>query len=274
MTEQVTPESEVLPDANASQEVQTTDVVTEPTGSEADPSPAATDPGDTAKPKKSGEDRRIDELTRRWREEQRRSDRLMRMLEERATEAPKPTPSAPAKPKDFSDFNYDENAYREHLFQEARTQAAESVRTEAAQWRKEQETQGRRQLLDTRVEKFAKATEDYHEVVTDSTPVSEAMGEAIMDTEEGPAILYYLGKNPDVAMQLYKLSPVQAGREIARIEDRIVAERKKAAEKPVSKAPAPAPTLGGADPGNVSRDPSQMSDAEFSKWFRKKRGLA
>lgn len=255
MTDQVSPEGGALPsDANASQAKPTTDVVTSKPGSEAGSSPAAPDSGDVSKPKQSGEDRRIAELTRRWREEQRRSDRLMAMIEDNNRKASQPAqvaiPGQPQQPKPVD--------------------TAEAIREAAEKLLKQQEAASRRATFDKRAGEFAKNVEDYDDVVAAGVwACSEAMAEVIEDSDEGPAIAYYLAQNPSVAEQIYRHSPAKAGRELALIESRLVAERKKAAEATVTKAPPPPPKIEANDPGNVDQDPSKMTDLQFAKWRKK-----
>jgi hypothetical protein len=242
-------------------------------GSEAGSSPAAIDSGDKKEPAKDGRDLRISELTRRLRQAERDRERLLRLAEERGQPAPQAQPQQPTQQakKSLKDFNYDDGAYAEHLRQETRAEAAEAARQEALRLR-ESEVEGlRREKFEERVAAFSTAHPDYSDVVEGAWACSKPMAEAIEDSDEGPALAYYLAQNPDVARQMSRLSAVQAGRELAKLEDRLVTERKKAAEKPVSQAPAPPPKIDGSNPGNVERDPSKMSDAEFSKWFRKQR---
>ena len=266
MTDQVTPEGGALPsDANASPPVETK---VEPKGSEAGSSPAATDTGEKKVEAKDGRDLRISELTRRLRQAERDRERLLKLAEERGQPAPQPAQPAPTA-KTLKDFNFNDAAYAEHLRQEARTEAAEAARQEALRLRETEVASLRREKFEERVSTFATAHPDYSAVVEGDWACSKQMAEAIEDSDEGPALAYYLAQNPDVARQMSRLSAVQAGRELARLEDRLVSERKKAAEKPVTQAPAPPPKIDGSDPGNVESDPSKMTDAQFSKWFRK-----
>lgn len=215
--------------------------------------------------------KRLKELTDARRAAEAREERLARLLEEtlrgRQGSAPEPKPE---QPKTLKDFNYDESAYRDHLYTEARKEAEKAAREAGTKWQAEQDAIARRARFDERVEAFAKTVADYHEVVTEDTPISEGMADAIMDSDEAGALMYYLGNNPEEARKLYRLSPAKAGREIQRIEDRLIAERKKAAEKPVSQAPPPPPKLEGVDPGNVSVKPDAiesdaLSDADWTK---------
>lgn len=202
---------------------------------------AESPPAEPQKQEPKGVAKRIDELTRNWREAQRQNERLLAMLERQgqpAVEQPKAD-----QPKSLKDFNYDEKAYQDHLYTEARKHAEKAAKDAGERWKAEQEAVSRRAKFDERVAQFAKSVEDYSEVVTDSTPVSEGMADYLLDSDEAGAVMYYLGNNPDEARKLYHMTPAKAGAALAKIEDRLIAERKKAAEKPVTKAPEPAPKI-------------------------------
>lgn len=270
MTDQVTPEGGALPsDANASPPVETK---VEPKGSEAGSSPAATDPGEKkVEPSKDGRDLRISELTRRLRQAERDRERLLKLAEERGQPQPQPAQQPTQTRKTLKDFNYDDGAYAEHLRQEVRTEAAEAARQESLRQRESEVKALRREKFEERAAAFAIAHPDYSAVVEGDWACSTSMAEAIEDSDEGPALAFYLAQNPEVARSMSRLSAVQAARELTRLEDRLVSERKKAAAKPVTQAPAPPPKIEGSNPGNVETDPSKMTEAQFSKWFRKRR---
>ena len=219
--------------------------------------PAAKPEGDEPK----GVAKRIKELTDARRAAEAREERLLRLLEQNRTPVETAKPEQPTQPKSLKDFNYDEKAYTDHLYSEARKVAEESAKQAGARFRAEQEAVQRRAKFDERVAQFKSTVEDYDDVVTPSTPVSEGMADALLDSDEAGALMYYLGQNPDVASKLYHLSPAKAGREIQKIEDRLVAERKKAAEKPVSQAPPPAPKIEATSPGSSLKS----TDAEAEK---------
>jgi len=257
--DQVSPEGAPAPDANASQAKPTTDVVTAKPGSEAGSSPAATEPSDKpSKPEKDGRDVRIDELTRRLREAERRNERLLRVAEDRgrqpSAQPQQPTASPTGDPTRPQPPPVD-------------------ARQIAAQLREEELTALRRERFEERQSKFAQKTKDFYEVTDPGSdpdqarwPCSQAMAEVIEDSEEGPALMYYLAQNPDEARKYLRLTPTQAGRELGRLEDRLVSERKKATEKPVSQAPPPPPKVEGSDEGTVERDPKAMTQKQFNKW--------
>ena len=117
---------------------------------------------------------------------------------------------------------------------------------------------------------FAAKQADYRDVAYDpSVPITSAMAEAIAESDVGPQVAYYLGKNRDEAARIAGLSPLAAAREIGRIEARLAA---KPVAPPVTKAPPPPPKIEASDATVTVRpdDPDSdraMSDAE---WLRKR----
>lgn len=89
---------------------------------------------------------------------------------------------------------------------------------------------------------------DFDQVFNANTPVHQHAVPFIVESEKGGEIAYWLGKNPDVARDLYskfETAPAQALIELGRIEARLSAPP----PKQVSTAPKPAPTLnGGVNP--------------------------
>ena len=93
---------------------------------------------------------------------------------------------------------------------------------------------------------------DFEDMVQSSdVRVSDPVRDAIMESEHGPRILYYLAENNELAKKLGEMSLVSAVREIGKIEARFE-KATKASEpevKPVvgkSRAPAPISPLRGA----------------------------
>ena len=229
----------------------------------------AVKPADPPKPESDepkGVAKRIKELTDARRAAEAREARLLALLEQR--QPPPPQAREPEEEsKSFKDFNYDEKAFLEYSEKRATARAEKAAKDVAERYRREQEAMSRRAKYDERVEAFSKTVEDYHEVVNDSTPVSEGMADAIMDSDEAGALMYYLGQNPDVARKLFYLSPAKAGRELQKLEDRLVSERKKAAEKPVSQAPPPAPKIDAASASmRVSASDAESDKLSAAEW--------
>lgn len=102
---------------------------------------------------------------------------------------------------------------------------------------------------------------DYEDVVSNSTVnVSDQVREAILESDVGPKIVYFLAKNPEIAEALATKSVVSALREIGKLEAKLSGE--KSFEKPVvtpSKATAPISPIR----ATKAVETSLASDGEF-----------
>lgn len=263
---------EPAPDANVSPTSDSNaDAPPQKTGNEAESSPAVNDADDVIRAGK-GVGKRIDELTRNWREAERREQALLQLLQSDRAEVARPEPQKPATAtvKTLADFSYDESQFQSYLLDQATTRATEAADKRI---REEQErgTAARRQSEFARREQtFAKSVDDYHEVTRNpSLPITKAIAEVVAESDEGPALAYYLGKNPDVAERIAALSPMGTARELGRIEAKLISEREKAAAKRASAAPPPPPKIEGTGDPQVEADPEKMTDAQFAKWRKK-----
>lgn len=258
MTETVVPGSEP---AIADQ----TPVVDETAGP-ADPAPAVTD-ADEATTGKPPVQKRIDELTRLRREAERDRD----YWRDQASRTPQAQPAAQADapkaaPK-LADFNYDESAYQAAATAYAREEAAEAAREV---FRKEQEQLTEKQRAESwnkRQSEFMAKTPDYEEKAF-YAPISKEVAQIVMDLEQGPAVAYYLGEHPNEARAISAMSERQAAVAIGRIEAKLEKPAAPVQKPAVSKAPPPTPKIEAVEPA-VSKDPSEMTDAEFAKWRKR-----
>lgn len=268
--DQVNPEGVVAP-------VESEMPVAAPDGAGTEAVKPAAEETPAAKPEAKSDDepkgvaKRIKELTDRIKAAEERERRYLSMLERNQSPQQQPAKSEDEEPvKSLKDFNYDEKAFLDYSEKRLAARADKAAKEAAQRWRAEQEAIERRARYDERIAAFSKTVEDFDDVVTDRTPVSEGMADFLLDSDEAGALMYYLGNNPDEARKLYYMSPAKAGRELQKLEDRLVSERKKAAEKPVSKAPPPAPKIDAVDPSprvTSTSDPEsdKLSDEE---WFR------
>lgn len=233
------------------------------------------DADESAPPKKTGAERRIDELTRK-RYDAEWEAAYWRDLALKATPPaqPEPTSATPAGgPPTLEQFGWDEARYSaaviDYAKAEAKAAALEALREDR---QRSQQTTGRA-AFEARQAEFAAKVPEYHAKVTDPTlPISSAMAEVIVESDRGPELALYLANNRDQAEVIARLPPVQAARALGRIEARLEgpADVPAPAPKPVavSKAPPPPPKLDAVDPV-VEKDPEQMDDIEWAKWRKK-----
>ena len=252
-----------------------------PVNSEADSSPAEKDTldtkpddGDKGDESANGYLKRIDRLTSNWRSSERelaelreQNQRMLRQLEDASK------PAENEQQKTLADFDYDENQYRQYLFEEADKRAAKTAEETAqkiaseAQQRAEFERQAR--AFESKASEFAKATPDYFEVVQDrSLPITQTMAQEIRASEIGPELAYHLGKNPEIADEISTLSDSGQIRRMVQLETRLQNAKSEASQKSETNAPPPPKSVKGSSAPSITStaDPrsDKLSDAE---WF-------
>ena len=229
-------------------------------------SPPAVEETDDKTIDSTGVQDRIDKLTRNFRQ----AERTAAQFQEENADLKKRLADAPREPhKSLADFDHDEDKYRDYLFDEAESRA-EAVALKAVQSIQEdtrtstaEEDFGRREKV------FASSVKDYDDTVYDkSLSVSPVMASEIRESELGPEISYYLGKNPDISAEIAKLPDRAAVRRMTLLEVELSSERAKAAKK-VSNAPPPPPKIPSGDAALEKGYGEDMSDAEFAKLRRK-----
>lgn len=207
---------------------------------------------------------RFDEVYGKWRS----TERDLEYWRELAVRNNKPEPvetKAPELPTPeqhgFDDAKY-QAALTDYNRQVARSEAIAAIRAE----REQERQQARVQTFKQREAEFQAKTPDYRDKVYGNIPISQAMAEIIAESPDGPAVAYELANNIELASQIYELSPVQAAREIGRIEARLAqAKVAPVAPKPVlTNAPPPPPTIEAVEPA-VEKNWEDMSDTEFKK---------
>lgn len=119
---------------------------------------------------------------------------------------------------------------------------------------------------------------DFEEVVSNPTlPITMEIFDAARAVENPhvtPAdVLYYLGKNPDEAVKLAAMPPVQVARAIVKIETNL--ESVLSRNKPVSTASntktvtkAPPPIRPTDSTVIITKDPAKMTQSEYEAWRR------
>ena len=240
-------------DADDEDETETEVAESEETAKE-EPEPSESSP----EKKDDGFQKRIDELTHRYYEEKNQREHFQQQWEDSqqvALEAPGKT---------LADFEYDEGKFAEYV----QGQAVQEARAEVERNNQQQVGMKRRSEFEAQEAKFATNVKDYHQVTRNQAlPINQTMVETLQTAEKGPEVLYYLGKNPDVAASLAGMSPLDAARELGRIE-----ATKLIAPEPSKKPPlAPVPKIKGSDASTTTRirsdtpESDKLSDAEWLK---------
>lgn len=215
---------------------------------------------------KSKVQKRIDELTHARHTAERESARLREIVAR--YEKPEPAPNI----NDFATDAEYESAVRRHDAKEgARAVAAETARDAAGQHQQEA-ARAVAETYNQRVEAAITRFPDFKEVVGGAKiQISNAMVEALQESEYGPDLAYQLAKNPEEAQRLATMGTRQLDRELGRMEAAIAAKTSATAPAApaarTTKAPAPASTGAAASSSPANTDPSKMSMPEFEKWM-------
>lgn len=236
--------------------------------SDSDGDDDATEQNSKRKGKNSAK-KRINELTREKYEAIRREQELRREIEElRQKSSHQQIESQSGEKPTLEDYNYDQAAYIEAL---AEWKANQVIQSREAQLKEKTE----QEAVQDNVAKFQQKCREYEAEVEDFVDVainnplaykySNAIVEAIRDSEIGPQMAYHLGSNLDETAKLLGMTPVKQAIELGKLEARL---QSKPAIPPkpanVTKTPPPPPKVAGNS--KATPDPSKMSWAEFCKW--------
>ena len=158
-------------------------------------------------------------------------------------------------------FRDDEAYFRAQIEHLAERRAAEKLA--------ERDRTMQERMSEAFLERAASAEERYPDfqvvVGNPNLPINTDMAEFIAESEHGPDVAYYLGKNPLQAAKIAAMSPVKAARELTRIETELASKPKAKA----SKAPEPINPVGSRGKASSTTLPSDDDDIET--WMRKER---
>ncbi len=214
---------------------------------------------------RGGFQRKIDKLTRekadREREAEYWREQALRTAKVEPTNAESPKVDAKPKEDDFKTHaEYVEALTDWKVDQKVKTLRAEQTEQQAKTQRNAVES-----TFQEKQKEFKAATPDFEEVMADADiQVSKAVLDEIVTHDNGPALQYFLAKNPDEAKRLSRLTPLALAREVGRLESRFVSAPS-AKTATVSKTPAP-PNPVGKSSSTSTKDPGEMSPAEYRAW--------
>lgn len=174
-----------------------------------------------------------------------------------------PSPEAKAAPKVDGKPTLDQfdsvEAFTEALTdwkleQHTKAQAAKQAEAQTAtEWQKK---------LDAARGKY----KNFDSVVESEVTLTPYMRDALLESEAGGDLAYWLGSNPDEAERIAGLSPIAQVKALALIESKLAVSEQPAKPQPrVTKAPEPIKPVGGNAPAlNGFRE--TMTQAEYESW--------
>jgi hypothetical protein len=223
----------------------------------------------SAEPKQpsKGVQKRLDELTRNWRQTERDRDhwRELALKQSQPQQKPQAAQSEPTLEGSGGDMT---KFVREHAAWAAREELRKAKEEEAQQKKQEKERE-RHQKYEERVNKTRTKYEDFDDLVTDpALPITPDMADYIRESDEGPEVAYWLAKNPQEAARIAQMNGRDADRALARIEARLSTPAPApAAPKPVTNAPPPPPTVGTA---SAAAKPGLADDGSIKDWMKER----
>lgn len=219
-------------------------------------------------PKKSAVQERISQLTRRAKEAEAR----VKELEEANALTAQPQEEAKPRPT-LEQFDYDQPAYEAALLEWTTEQTTRSVQAAMSQQERNRLELARKQANDAAVEtfrarsiEFAEQHPDFQSVIANTQAFqSEAVSQAIVLAENGPALAYHLATNAEKASEINGLPPGLAMMELGKLSAQLAAPP----SPRTTKTPQPVPTV--APTGTTEPDFDSMSGDEYLAYHLKGR---
>lgn len=256
-------------------ETQTTD--SEEEGDEEAGEDVETDDGKKPKKKGNGFRRRIDKLTKKvsqtaqeleyWKAQALKG----REPEKVETQPPAKAAETPGKPK-ANDFETTEE-YFEALAEWKADQKLSAYKTEQREQELKAQAQQQGKSFQSKVQEFKAQHEDFDDLMeeVDDIPMSIAVQEILLASENGPELMYELAKNREEYERICKLPPLAAAREMGKFEASLKRSSEELPPKKVAKAgPPPINPVGSGGSGGAKKsifDP-HLSQSEYERLRR------
>lgn len=257
--QQVAPIPEATPETVVSQEASEATENTQ--GQEQDP-PAEPEGEEKTEAQKRRERRKAQ--IQRLKEEAREAERKAAEQQQRLEKA-KQAAQSNVRPKeaDFQDYNeylvalgaYTATQKMDSRSTEEIEEAAQAEQARVQALKQQQKTE----LAQSWAEQVSEAKSRYadFEQVVYTAPISDTIAEMVAGSDIGADLAYYLGTHRDYAMALSNADPIEAAREIGRLEARL------SLPKPNLQTSAPDPVTPVKPKPSGMKDPSKMSYEEF-----------
>ncbi len=181
---------------------------------------------------------------------------------------PRETPKGKPDPKDYEDKTWGD--YAADLAKFEANEAVKQTLTERDTKAKEEALRGeaakRQKDYQAKAAEFAKSAPDFHEVTdTYDGPWNNTIAQALIESDMGPQVAYYLAKNPEEADKLDGMNYGQVARYFGRIEAKLESPAPK--EVRTTQAPPPIKPVGGSAKGTYDPYSSKGDDHDaYLRW--------
>jgi hypothetical protein len=238
--------------------------------------PKAEEEADEAEKPKDKLEKRFSKVTKRAQEAEAKAEQLEARLREYEAKANPQTIAQTANVDDKPQASQFDDAfeYAEALAEWSAEKALKDRDIAESQRKAEEERNKVLKSWNDKVDKAKKDMPDFNDIVSSSTVVvSDAIRDAIIESDVGPQILYQIASDDEYAESLTSMSAIKALKEIGRLEAKFEAEletKPKNIAKTVSqsKAPAPiSPLKGGKSAGaDVLVDTNGEFYGSYAQW--------
>ena len=210
-------------------------------------------------PKQDGFQKRINKVTAdKWEQQRRAEAAEARLAELQANQAS--TPSTSTEPT-LEDFDYDDNAYQSALIEHKVKQATDGI-VKAQDDKRSQDSQAAvAKRFDENAVKFSVDKEDFQEVLAKVPTLQPQVLNAVMQSDNGPEIAYYLGNHLDAADSIATMDSMSAAMEIGKISAKL------ATPKQIKPSSAPEPIEALSSGAVVETDIGD--DMPIDAWMKK-----
>ena len=182
-------------------------------------------------------------------------------------------PTSEPKEEDYADYAEYEDAKLDWKLDQREAKRAETDKQNSAV----NEANERQEGFHKKADVVRESKEDFDEVAMSPDMLefyandARHVAEIIEGHDRGPEIAYYLGSNPEIAVDLAKMSNLQAAVTIGEIGMKLSTAPKL---KSVSQAPTPITPTGAKGGGDLEKDSDKMSHKEWLEWRRKNKKIA
>ena len=200
-----------------------------------------------------------------WRQQALRAQKPEDKPEE--TQVKAAAPSGEPDPDDFESATEFYKAHAKWAAQEEIKAARESERQEKLR----REAEAKKTQFLGKIDEFKKAHEDFEETIAevDDIAMSPAISNAILESDNGPELMYELAKNREEYARMCALPPLEAVRAFGRFEARLQKpseEKAKEIKPKTTKAPPPPkPISTSSASGKKSIWDDNISQAEYER---------
>ena len=202
---------------------------------------------------------RIAQVTRKWRDAERREQDLIKERDEARAKLAEPDPAKFDDPAELTAAKVESTLDKREV--NRLHKQATDARAEANSAR-----------LDAFHERAAEAREkfaDFDDVVMKPAqlPMSQDTQSLVLEMDESAEVIYHLAKNPSEASRINRLSEREKAFELGKIASRIT----QAPPRKTTQAPTPVSAVAGKTSGGSGFNPATASVQEFSDRYRKDR---